>query len=199
MTQQNIKPYSEVRGLIRDGDLLLFRGRGFVSRVIGVAGRSSYSHAGVACWWHDDLFLLEVQRTGGRAVLLSRQVKRHPGRWDVFGGKDMTEMSTDAFAGASARFMRQLCGCPYGFVGLATAALLHLPFVRCFVQPGMDDSARDRRPPFCSQAVAMAYRIGGGIDPVPRLADKLTEPGDLARSGFFRKRFTLGWEGERRT
>ena len=37
----------------------------------------------------------------------------------------------------------------------------------------------------------MADRIGGGVDPVPHLADRLTEPADLARSPFFRYRFTL--------
>ena len=197
MTQQNIQPYSEVRSQIRDGDLLLFRGRGFVSRVIGVAGRSSYTHAGMACWWHDELFLLEVQRTGGRAVLLSRQVEKYPGQWNVF----WTEPKEGPFVydrAGSTRFMRRLCGCDYGFAGLATAALLHLPFVRCFVRPDTDDQARDRRPPFCSQACAMAYRIGGGVDPVPELADRLTEPADLSRSPFFRHRFTLGWEGEER-
>ena len=34
----------------------------------------------------------------------------------------------------------------------------------------------------------------GGIDPVEKLADKLTEPADLSRSAYFRYRFTLGWE-----
>jgi len=196
---QNIKPYSEVRGQIRDGDLLLKRGKGPISWAISVAGRSPWTHAGMACWWHDDLFLLEVQWTGGRAVLLSTQVKRYPGQWNVFVRKDMTEMSTHEFARASARFMRRLCGCSYGFAGLAAAALLHLPLVRCFVPADTDDQARDHRPPFCSQACAMAYRIGGEVDPVPELADRLTEPGDLSRSPYFRYRFTLGWEGERRT
>ena len=31
----------------------------------------------------------------------------------------------------------------------------------------------------------------GGIDPVPNLADRLTEPADLSRSAFFRYQFTL--------
>ena len=36
----------------------------------------------------------------------------------------------------------------------------------------------------------MAMRAGG-VDPVPNLADRLTEPGDLARSAFYEYRFTL--------
>ena len=40
------------------------------------------------------------------------------------------------------------------------------------------------------EAVSRACRRGG-VDPVPNLADRLTEPGDLARSAFFGYRFTL--------
>jgi hypothetical protein len=37
----------------------------------------------------------------------------------------------------------------------------------------------------------MADRLGGGVDPVPHLADRLTEPADLARSPFYEYLFTL--------
>ena len=74
---------------------------------------------------------------------------------------------------------------------LTLAAALHLPLVRMFVRPSLDDDQPSRRPPFCSQACVMADRLGGGVDPVPHLADRLTEPADLARSPFYRYRFTL--------
>jgi len=84
-----------------------------------------------------------------------------------------------------------LCGCQYGYAAVLGAALLHLPVTRWFIQPSTDDEAIERRPPFCSQACAMADRLGGGVDPVEHLADRLTEPADLARSPFYRYRFTL--------
>ncbi len=37
----------------------------------------------------------------------------------------------------------------------------------------------------------MTDRVGGGVDPVPHLADRLTEPADLARSPFYEYAFTL--------
>lgn len=37
----------------------------------------------------------------------------------------------------------------------------------------------------------MADRVGGRVDPVPHLADRLTEPADLARSPFYQYLFTL--------
>ncbi|MCX7670229.1 MAG: hypothetical protein N2439_09170, partial [Anaerolineae bacterium] len=91
----------------------------------------------------------------------------------------------------AVRYMRRLAGCHYGYGGLALVALRHLPVVRMFARAEADDRARDRRPPFCSQACALADRLGGGVDPVPFLADRMTEPADLARSPFYRYQFTL--------
>ncbi len=179
--------YREMRHAIEDGDLLLYRRRGLIS----IAGRGEHSHAAKAAWWGDDLFCLEVlQLAGGHAVTLSRQVDRNPGRWDVYQTNPDNRWPEYDRKGAS-RFMRRLCGCDYGYLGIATAAMLHLPLVRCFVRANVDDRAITRRPPFCSQACVMADRVGGGIDPVEHLADRVTEPADLARSPFYRYRFTL--------
>jgi len=179
--------YQDVRHEIRDGDLLLFRRRGFIA----VAGRGVHVHAAKAAWWYEDLFCLETRwLVGSRAVTLSSQVRRYPGQIDVFEVNPDRRWPEYDRRGA-ARFMRRLAGRSYGYAGLVGAALLHLPVVRWFVRPDTADRARDHRPPFCSQACAMADRIGGGVDPVPHLADRLTEPADLARSPFYRYRFTL--------
>jgi hypothetical protein len=179
-------PYADARPQIHSGDLLLYRRWG----PIAIAGRGTHSHAAKAAWWDDDLFLLEVQASGGRAVLLSRQVDRCPGRWDVYEvNPDARWPDYDWFE--ATRVMKRMCGCDYGFAGLAMAALRHLPVVRWFLRHDVDDSATPRRPPFCSQACVIADRVGGGVDPVPHLADRLTEPADLARSPFYRYRFTL--------
>jgi hypothetical protein len=184
--------YGDVRHEIRDADLLLFRRRSLIS----AAGRGDHSHAAKAAWWDGDLFCLEIRElVGGRAVTLSSQVARRPGRIDVY------EVNPDnrwpEYDRAEAvRFMRRLAGCQYGYAGLLKAALLHLPVVRLMVTPEVDDAARDRRPPFCSHACAMADRLGGGVDPVRHLADRLTEPADLARSPFYRYRFTLRMKDE---
>ncbi len=172
---------------IQDGDLLLYRRRGLIS----AAGRGEHSHAAKAAWWDDELFCLEVlQWHGGRAVTLASQVGRYPGRIDVYQANPDGRWPEYDRRGA-ARFMKRLCGCSYGWWNLGVAGLLHLPWVRLLVRPAVDDSALDRRPPFCSQACALADRVGGGVDPVLHLADRLTEPADLARSPFYRYRFTL--------
>ncbi len=179
--------YHDVRNQICDGDLLLYRRRGLIS----IAGRGDHSHAAKAAWWRDDLFCLEVRELhGGRAVTLSSQVSRFPGHIDVYEvNPDNRWPYYDRTAACAV--MRRLAGCPYGYAGVAAAALLHLPVVRLFTQADVHDAAASGRPPFCSQACAMSDRIGGGVDPVPHLADRLTLPADLARSPFYRYRFTL--------
>lgn len=185
--QRILVRYAEVRHEIRDGDLLLFRRRG----LIAAAGRGEHCHAAKAAWWDDDLFCLETRAlVGARAVTLSSQVRRYPGRIDVFQTNPGNRWPQYDRRKAT-RFMRRLAGCDYGYWGLLAAGLLHLPVLRLLVRPDVDDRAVDRRPPFCSHACAMADRLGGGIDPVPHLADRLTEPADLARSPFYEYRFTL--------
>ncbi|QEG37841.1 hypothetical protein [Bythopirellula goksoeyrii] len=182
---------SECASLIWNGDLLLFRGSGLLARLIGTAGRSPYTHAARAIWWGDTLFCCEVRELkGGRAVTLASQVRKFPGRIDVFATNPDNRWAEYDRHGA-IQHMLQLTGCDYGYRGLLEAALLHVPLWRVFMRPTTDDSHVVKRPPFCSEACAMADRIGGHVDPVPHLADRITEPADLARSSFYRYRFTL--------
>jgi len=127
---------------------------------------------------------------GGRAVTLESQVCKFAGLIDVFEANPSRRWGNYDRRGA-ARYMRRLAGCDYGYLGVLKAALQHLPLWRFVIRPDMNDKKRTSQPPFCSQACAMADRLGGGVDPVPHLADRLTEPGDLARSPFYRYRFTL--------
>ena len=184
---RNLQSYKIVRDEIQQGDLLLFRKRGIIS----LAGRGRHSHAAKAIWWDDGLFCVEIREWfGGRAVTLSSQVEKYPGKIDVYEANPKARWPEYDRRGA-ASYMRRLSGCRYGWGNLILAALLHLPLVRWFVRADVDDSTVSKRPPFCSQAIAMADRIGGHVDPVPHLADRLTEPTDLARSAFYKYRFTL--------
>jgi hypothetical protein len=176
-----------VRGEIRDADLLLFRRRDRLTRLIAVAGRSQYVHAAMAGWWNDRLMCVEMTSGGGRAQLLSNIVRQWPGVIDVY----QTNTLRRRFSRRRALLaMIGITGKRYGWLSLCRAALLHLPAVRFLASPDTNDLETSTWPPFCSQAVAMADRAGG-IDPVPNLADRLTEPGDLARSEFFEYRCTL--------
>lgn len=191
-------PFSEAKILIAEGDLLLFQG----NPLIAIAGRGRYSHAAKVARWGSDLFCLEVREFhGGRAIMLQSLVERYPGKIDVFESNPNNQWP-EYRCHASTRFMRRLTGCRYGWRNVFRAALSHMALTRLFFRPScqdMDDQQvftqlPGKETPFCSQAVVMAERIGGTVDPVPQLADRWTEPSDLARSPFYRYRFTLGTE-----
>ncbi|HET6429207.1 MAG TPA: hypothetical protein VFJ30_12395 [Phycisphaerae bacterium] len=176
--------------LIRRADLLLYRRRGAIS----IAGRGAHSHAAKASWAgreSDVPMVLETRSiVGARAVTLASQVRVYPGRIDVYhsnAGDRWPEYDRQK----ADRAMWCMVGKKYGWWGLACAAVLHLPVVRWFVRAELDDLAIDKRPPFCSHACAYADRVGGGVDPVKHLSDRLTEPADLARSLFYDYAFTL--------
>jgi len=185
--QVKFVPLAEAQPQIADGDLLLFRRRS----LIAVAGRGTHSHAAKAAWWGDDVFCIEVREWhGGRAVTLESQVRNYPGRIDLYHTNPANRWP-EYDRTLSTTMMRRLAGCDYGYAAVLAAAMLHLPLVRLAVRAATEDDAIDRRPPFCSQACAMTDRAGGGVDPVPHLADRLTEPVDLARSPFYEYAFTL--------
>lgn len=190
---QRIARLAEVEPLILPADLLLWRGGDDpLSRMIRAGGRSIYRHAamvGVRKEGHE-LTVLEVKQwVGGREVPLADAVARYPSQIDVFEAAAGHRWPEFSRCGAVAH-MRGFVGRGYGLWSLFCASLLHMPFIRLLVRPDINDYANGRTP-FCSQAVAIACRLGGGVDPVPNCADHITEPGDLARSAFYRYRFTL--------
>ncbi|MCE5268300.1 MAG: hypothetical protein LLG00_10490 [Planctomycetaceae bacterium] len=190
---RNIVSYSLARHEIRDGDLLLFRPRDWYTRLIAVAGRSEYVHAAMAAWWNQRLMNVEMTSGGGRAQLLSNIVERWPGAIDVYRANATHRRFSRE---AAVRAMIGITGKKYGWWNLLRAACGHLPLVRLLLSPDCNDTENTPRcPPFCSEAVAMACRRAG-VDPVPNLPDRLTEPADLSRSPFYAYRFTLIWEAQ---
>jgi hypothetical protein len=182
----------EVKSNILRGDLLLFRGAGIFSGFIRWASRSEYSHAAKADWWDEDLFCCEVREgLGGRAVTLASQVAKYPGQIDVYRTNPYSIRAYDA--NRAAAVMRNFAGCDYGWNNIAFAALIRLPHIAALFFKIKIDYVAERPgggPPFCSMACSMADQAGG-VDPVPNLSDQLTTPGDLARSHFYEKQFTL--------
>jgi hypothetical protein len=87
--------------------------------------------------------------------------------------------------------MQALAGCKYGWGHIFTTSLLYMPWVRLLYRPDFcaTDLSNDW-PPYCSEAVSHAL-AQGGVDPIPLLADRWTEPSDLPRSLFLRYSMTL--------
>jgi hypothetical protein len=192
----NPQSFAFVKGEIQQGDLLLFRGQGWLSRMISVAGRTNWTHAGMVDVWDGELYCDEVREfVGGRVVTLASQVERFPGQIDVFRAN--TSIYPQYDRQAAALHMRRFAGCSYGWWHVIGAAVLHVPVLRFRLKTDYSIEVASEtgptKPPYCSQAVSMACRLSGKVDPVPQLADRFTEPGDLSRSNLFDYQFTLSW------
>jgi len=183
-------PFAEARKQVRNADLLLWRPGTCSGRAIARSGRSEYSHAGMAAWWDDELLCLEMlQFRGGRPILLEDYLAEEEGTLDVYRALIPNRARLQAVAK-----MRRLISARYGWWPLLIVGLRHFPVAR-WVLPPLTDDKINGGPMFCSQACAASYRHAG-YDPVPNLADRGTEPGDLARSRLFEYLFTPVLKGE---
>lgn len=133
---------------------------------------------------------------------------------------DLGDDAVDRVPAEVVETMKRLTGTRYGWASLLKTGLRHMPVVRWFLPPPTNDNKPSltggdgtgteattgsesapscgsmnthslvASPPYCSEAISRAYRLAG-CDPTPNLADRATEPGDLARSTLFTYRFTL--------
>src|SRR5215211_3406336 len=71
--------YPDVRNRIQDGDILLFRGKSWFSRLLRWGTRSPYSHSGILGWWNGRLMVLEAVPSGVMASRLSIVVQQYSG------------------------------------------------------------------------------------------------------------------------
>jgi len=98
------KTYDEAKPLINEADVLLFRGGGLASKIIGIASESPYTHVAVASWVNgrsntpDGIlecvefkegsfiasFFNKSAGGGGRTVNLGQRVSEQSGKIDVY-------------------------------------------------------------------------------------------------------------------
>lgn len=192
---------AEVAPRMQPGDLILWEstsskwdilGRAF-SRLIRASGRTRYCHVDMLARKDDKpggaWTLLGMLEEGGRGTPLMDEVAAYPGRLAWYrtnpDGRWREGVGEEFCRDRAVRCMRQLLPGRYGWRAIGRMARFHLAFVRLFFQPDFNDESPRRGRPVCSTAVAEAIHYGG-VDPVLELADADTEPGDLARTHFFR-------------
>ena len=98
------KKYIDFKEYINEGDILLFRGKGLISKLIGSSTQTPYSHVGIASWVNgssntkDGILECVEFREGsliagilglsdggvGRSVNLYQEVKKNSGTIDVY-------------------------------------------------------------------------------------------------------------------
>ncbi len=171
--------YRDVRSQIRNGDVLMYRGRSLQSRLICLITRSRYSHAGLAVWWNDRLVVMEAVGRGVMVTPLSSNVRHYDGRVEWFTSREEIPESERIQLVAFAQ--REL-GKEYA---TWKAILLGL---RILFNRRVEERDRLRREQrlFCSYYVAQAYNATNR-DLKKGVSDRFMSPGDIATSPLLRR------------
>src|SRR5574341_1285390 len=177
--------YDQVRPQIQTGDLIFFRGRGPLSRLIRKLSSSVYSHVGIAAWWGGHLVVFQSRIPVGVEVLPARRVVwRYDGQvdWWALRPEHASRLDRDGLLSVAVAEL----GKSYSFLGLVNAGFELLTGRIA----GRCDPVALPESHFCSQFVSACFR-GGGIDLAPDVADACTSPGSIVRAGQIEMRAVL--------
>jgi hypothetical protein len=171
---KQIKYYADIRQDMKQGDILLYKGRGIISRGIKFFTGSEYSHAGIAIKWNERWMVMEANRRGVVVNPFQRSVNRYPGSVEWWSSikeindEDRRKMIIYAQKELGKRF--------------AFFLLFWFAFVISLAMP-LDKRDRFRREKrlYCSLYVAQIYH-SIGIDLKKNLSDRFTSPRDIANS-----------------
>lgn len=178
--------YHTVRRYIKDGDVLLYKGHGFVSWLIKKITGSEYSHAGFAVKWHNRLMVLEARnRPGIRVIPLSTSIDEYKG--------DVEWYTVKAHLTARQRlrlvqYAEEEIGKKYTTV-LVAGNLFRKAFFG-MTGEGTPDELEPSTRTFCSYYIAQTFnRLG--MDLIKGKHDRYTTPGDIAHSSQLIKKGIL--------
>jgi len=73
----NCNEYYNVRSEFKDGDIVLYRGNGFMSKSIQYFDDAFYNHIGIVKWIGNRLFTIDMWTQGIEIVPLSRRIKTY--------------------------------------------------------------------------------------------------------------------------
>ena len=171
--------YGDARLQIKNGDVLMYRGRSLQSRLICLLTRSRYSHAGLAVWWNDRLVVMEAVGKGVMVTPLSSNVRHYDGRVEWYTSREDIPDSERIMLVAFAQ--REL-GKEYA---TWRAILLGL---RILINRRVEERDKLRREQklFCSYYVAQAYNAIHR-DLKRSFSDRFMSPGDIAASPLLRR------------
>jgi uncharacterized protein YycO len=177
--EPKLMKYHEVRREIKDGDILLYKGKGlfrsgFIPTLVQWVTRSPYSHAGLAVWWNDRLMVIEAIGNGIIVNPVSLSLERYHATVEWFSYKG--EMTDEKRREMILYAQKQL--------GKSYAVLLAFWFMIKMLFGGtIDRSDRFKEEPslYCSQFVAQVYRKVG-LDLKKQRGDRYMSPDDIAKS-----------------
>ena len=176
--------YKEARSEIETGDVLLFKGRGLLSRIIVWGSGQQYSHAGIAAWWEKRLFVMESVGQGVRIAPVRLAVNEYAGRVDWYSLR--REAASKLDRRKLIHVAQENLSLPY-----STHGLLRLAWLMLVRSDRKGEDGKEKAPAlFCSEYVSCCYR-SAGADLCPGVPDSMTTPGDIAGSPLLEFRSVL--------
>ncbi len=171
--------YEQNRSHIKNGDVLLYRGRSMESKIIRWATGSHYSHAGLAAWWNDRLMVMEAVSKGVVVTPISKNIRSYRGRVEWY--TSVEEIPDDERL-RMVEFAQRELGKDYA---LWRAILLGFKTIFSHGLESRDRLRRERRL-FCSHYVAETYN-SIGKDLKKGVGDRFMSPADIAASPLLKK------------
>jgi hypothetical protein len=181
--ESRIVKYDQVRDQIKNGDVFMYKGKGFISSVIRWVTHSPYSHAALAVWWNQRLMVMEAIGQGVIVNPTSRSIRHYRGDVEWFSCKK--EISEDDRL-RMVKFAQEELGKSYG---RWKAILLGIKILFEHDLEKRDRLKREKRL-FCSEYVAQIYNFIG-LDLKKGRSDRFTKPDDIAKSPLLEKRGQL--------
>lgn len=172
--------YDIVRSHIKDGDVLLFKGRYFVSSIIKTLSFSRYSHAGVVAWWNKRLMVMEADTKGVVVSRLSSKLEKYKGEveWYAYAEEISKEDRSRMIDFAQKELGKEFATWKAFWFGW-----------RVFLKKTLSakDEFRRANKLFCSHYVASIYNFVGK-DLKKDRADRFMSPQDIANSRKLEKK-----------
>lgn len=171
--------YGKVRSKIKNGDILLYKGKGFVSNFIKLCTRSQYSHAGIAAVWNNRLMVLEAVSKGVVATPLSENISKYKGDVEWFASQKPISATKRT---KMVQFAQLELGKSYAFLTLAITAIRVL-FIK---EIDKRDNLKRSGKLFCSYYVAQIYN-SVNLDLKKNKSDRFMSPQDIADSSILKR------------
>ncbi len=152
---ENVLEYNKVRDQIKDGDIFLYIGKGFlksgfVATLVQKVTRSAYSHAGIAAWWGGRLIVMEAVGNGVIVNPLSLSLERYQARVEWYSCKDEIPEPTRQ---AMMDYAKGELGKPFAVL-LAFWFMIKILFIGKFSQ---EDRFKREKRYYCSEFVSNVY------------------------------------------
>ena len=175
--------YEKYRNEIKDGDVILYEGTSFISKLIRMITKSSYSHAGLAVWWHGRLMVMEATKKGVYPLPMSKNIAHYKGNVRLFTSVKPIPQTKRLYM---VKFAQGEIGKEY-----SRWRLILFGYILILGKKRDErDLLRKENTLICSHYVAQTYNYAG-IDLKEGVSDSFTSPQDIANSPSLHHKFAL--------